>query len=83
MPNPGPIDQNRDLLADLKQDEQNAKANNEPQATQEHIAGTQRTQPLSYGTSSDNASQALKASSHLQSPNTKATVILAQAHRAY
>lgn len=39
MPNPGPIDQNRDLLADLKQDEQNAKANNESQATQEHIAG--------------------------------------------
>ena len=39
MSNPGPIDSNRDLLADLKQDEKDAKAAGESQATQEHIAG--------------------------------------------
>ena len=39
MSNPGPIGKNTDLLADLKQDEKDAKAAGESQSTQEHIAG--------------------------------------------
>jgi len=32
-------DADRELLANLKQDERNAKQNNESQATKEHLAG--------------------------------------------
>ena len=40
MSNPGPISDNRDLLADLKQDTRNADISSDaPDATKEHIAG--------------------------------------------
>lgn len=37
-------DADRELLANLKQDERNAKQNNESQATKEHLAGNPSTQ---------------------------------------
>jgi len=39
MPNPGPIEQNRDLLADLKQDAANTAKSDAPDASKQHIAG--------------------------------------------
>lgn len=39
MSSNGTYQSNRELLADLKQDERNAKAGDEPTATKEHIAG--------------------------------------------
>lgn len=39
MPDPGTIDQNRELLANLKQDERNTYLSNESPQTKKHIAG--------------------------------------------